>query len=235
MLLEQARRLQELAQLKRILQENLQQAKGFQGRQHLVEVELQQLQPIIEGYMLLRSHGVIFIEIAERAETAAKILAQVQEQFQADPTWILSTSFNPKPMQSNLQSMRNHLNRELQQSWKKHVEAKMVMIDGETLRLFEAIPAFAPTTSKVRQATLQLTKILYPKTEQELQSAEQLIHECNRSWETLHSDDVPTNVLDFLRSVAASGGAPLDAFTQEVASWLQAHGIKKLFRIQISV
>lgn len=62
---------------------------------------------------------------------------------------------------------------------------------------------------------------------------DELIERLTTAWNSLNSTEVPEEVLDFLKQVVTSNGAPMNLLTPTVQQWLDARGIDSSFRIRL--
>jgi hypothetical protein len=72
-----------------------------------------------------------------------------------------------------------------------------------------------------------------PRSTQDIAALEKKIAEIDRTWRNLEGDNVPVDVLAFLRD-AGTRGAMIDQLTENVREWLRAHQLWDRVRVQLT-
>jgi hypothetical protein len=120
-------------------------------------------------------------------------------------------------------------------AWSEFMAARGGFPADNVLNALEAIPAYAPQVQRIRQAAEAHRRLgERPPRAVDLAAAMAQVQAAARikddALSALKSDDVPEEVLTFLRKTGQSGAALVD-FTETVRTWLATRGLTGAFRI----
>lgn len=236
MLLEKSKQLIELSDKKIHIQENNRQREGFETRRNELKDMMNQIIPLITLFKLFQSRQLIdttlVYEIRNQVDQLLSDINLVKDNFNQDSQWILDNQkFKAKDLKRKLNSLINKINQILQILWENYKTNKLPSTNEEILRLLGEINAFKSTVERVNYLRRRIPKEL-PINEAEFQQIEETINELKQTWESLSSENVPENVIRFLRA-AASQGASLKLLTPDVQNWLDKHQITNSLRVRL--
>lgn len=236
MLLEKSKQLIELSDKKINIQENNRQREGFETRRNELKDMMNQIIPLINLFKLFQSRQLVDAslvnEIINQVDQLLSDINFVKDNFNQDSQWILDNQkFKAKDFKRNINSLMNKINQRLQILWESYKINKLPSTNEEILRLLGGINAFKSTVERVNYLRRQIPQEL-PTNEAEFQKIEETINNLKQTWESLSSENVPENVIRFLRA-AASQGASLKLLTPDVQSWLDEHQITNSLRIRL--
>lgn len=236
MLLEKSKQLIELSEKKIYIQENNRQKEGFETRRNELKDMMNQIIPLINLFKLFQSRQLInktlVYEITNQVDQLLSDINLVKDNFNQDHQWILDNQkFKAKDLKRKLNSLINKINQILQILWENYKINKLPSTNEEILRLLGGINAFKSTVERVNYLRRQIPQEL-PTNEAEFQKIEETINNLKQTWESLSSENVPENVIYFLRA-AASQGASLKLLTPDVQNWLDKHQITNSLRIRL--
>lgn len=236
MLLEKSKQLIELSDKKINIQENNRQREGFETRRNELKDMMNQIIPLINLFKLFQSRQLIdrtlVYEVRNQVDQLLSDINLVKDNFNQDSQWILDNQkFKAKDLKRKLNSLINKINQILQILWENYKVNKLPSTNEEILRLLGGINAFKSTVERVNYLRRQIPEKL-PTNEAEFQQIEETINNLKQTWESLSSENVPENVIYFLRA-AGSQGASLQLLTPDVQNWLDKHQITNSLRIRL--
>lgn len=121
------------------------------------------------------------------------------------------------------------------ESWRAYVAKRADFGSTEVLTALAAIAQFQPSVAKIRQcrSTIEALGNSVPSDPKATVSKlDVLVAEHERAWAELSAEDIPSSVVSFIRA-AASDGASLTSYSEEVKKWLDARNLTTAFRIRL--
>lgn len=139
----------------------------------------------------------------------------------------------PNVLKSNIESLKKTLEQELNKVWKNYLHEYMPSTNNEILVLLSKIETFKHTVQEIQILDRDIKEINYPKNDSDFDKYERKIEQLKLSWNSLSSDEVSPEVLDFLKA-AADQGAALSLWTPEVQDWIHRHNISDSLKIRLN-
>lgn len=233
MLLEKSKQLIELSQKRIALKNYADHLQGFQGRQEQITQAVAGILPLVEALKEFRKRGIANFDLNQKADTILSFLTTTEDNFWKNPEWILDNkNFKGNIFISSVESLKSTLKQHLCQAWRSYLTQHMPSTNNEMLDLLARVEAFKPTVQRIQSLDLKIQQVEFPSNSEEFESADKLIDQLKQTWNSLSSNEVPEDVLRFLR-VAANQGAPIDLLTPEVKDWLTRHRIAGSLRIRL--
>lgn len=162
------------------------------------------------------------------------LVRQVTQRFEQDPTSFVHGDLFAA-FRRELLALGESLRRSAASAWKRYADEHAPAAHADLFEIFRALPRYADATELIRRRSAQL-RLLRDKplpTAAEFNDFDQLASQLRQAWEELGSDDLPDEVLEFLRgTVAERGGAPLELATPTVLEWLRNRGMLTAFRVR---
>jgi len=236
MLAQQATELVELVSRTEQLKKTVNERQAFDSRRQNLQELVAAVRPHVHALEALRAHGVHTPTLGERVAPARRTIEAIREEFHADPRWVVDPSrFKYVPFQRTIEALAAEFEGHVRQAWAVFTRSRSRDIDVEVLRVLALVPAFRPTVTRIQKAQERVSRLqaTVPTGESDVGRFEDLMSEFDAAWAELGSDDVPREVLEFLRT-AGRDGAPLDLLTDEVRDWLAERGILQSLRVRIS-
>lgn len=231
MLIEKSKQLTELAQRKKDLQSFLNNLKTIQTRQSQINQAFTTIKPLLEAVVAFRDREIISMDLTKKIDVLLSFISNVENNYKENPDWILDNqNFQGNIFKSNIDSLRNTIESQLSQAWKKYLLKNKPSTNDEILSLLGKIEVFKQTVTEIRTVDNEIKKVIYPKNELDFKLYEAKIEQLKNSWNNLNSDEVPQSVLRFL-SDAANQEASLDLLNPEVQEWINKHNISNYFKI----
>jgi hypothetical protein len=235
MLLEKSQKLIELSQQKIKTKQYLDNKEGFKARNQQITQLLEQVNELVESLRLFRQHGLIAIDSDPNIKNVLQTLESVISNYQQNPEWILDNkNFDKTKLQSNINKITHKLKQQLLQSWQNYLRRKLSTPNQELLNVLDKIEDFKPNIAQIRRLELQINSEKLPKYQEQLNHINNLIEQLNKTWDTLNADNVPEEVLSFLKAAGNDRGAPLNLLTPTVRTWINEHQLSHTLRIRIS-
>lgn len=233
MIRDKSQQLIELSQKKIALKKYATNLQGFQSRQEQIMQSVAEISPLVGAVKAFREKGIADFDLTHKADGLLGIIADTEANFQKNPEWILDNkSFKGNIFKSNVEGLKTALREQLSRTWKNYLFQHMPSTNNEMLSILAGVEAFKQTIQRIQRLDLQIQQAEFPKSSEEFESADRLIDQLKQTWNSLSSNEVPEDVLRFLRA-AANQGAPIDLLTPEVKDWLTRHRIAGSLRIRL--
>ncbi|MBZ9803379.1 hypothetical protein [Mesorhizobium sp. ES1-6] len=120
-------------------------------------------------------------------------------------------------------------------AWKAYVAKRADFGPNDVLSALAEVPQFRPSVDKILHCRTNITALgnsLPTDPQATVVRLDTLIAEHDTAWATISAEDIPRSVISFIRA-AASDGAPLTAYTDEVQTWLESRHLINSFRIRL--
>ena len=230
-----------LIQEKRKLRENVDQTTAFQSRKQEFDDQVRRLRSLVNTLMALHSKKIIHLnELPEEVKRSVKVFQQqiqeIQTNFTRNPSWLIDPrGYQYKPLQKCFESLIENLKFLIQTEWNEYAKVNAPKINHELLSVLGKIPKLDSDIRKIRTQDAKITRLKNQTTItiEEIEEFETLVKSVNGTWHNLTSDEIPEEVIQFLRAITTDG-SPLDLLTETVRAWLIKSGITESFRIVIS-
>jgi hypothetical protein len=168
------------------------------------------------------------------ADRMLLLVRQAAQRFEQDPTsFVHGDHFSA--FRREFLALAESLRRSAANGWKRYADEHAPAARADLFEIFRALPRYADATESIRRRSVQL-RLLRDKplpTAEEFNDFNQLVSQLRQTWEELESDDLPDQVVNFLRAaVADRSGAPLELMTPTVLEWLRNRGMLTAFRVR---
>ncbi len=234
MLIEKSEELIKLSQRKKLLQKDVANLQTIQTRQQQIMELVAAIQPLMETLKAFREKDIINIDLTQKADDILNIIINIEDNFRNNSDWILDNkNFNGNILKSNIEKLKTTLEKQFAESWESYRNEQMPSTNNEILNLLSRVEAFKQIVLQIRIIDREIREVIYPKNGSEFAIYEGKIQQLQYYWNTLSSDEVPEDVLHFLRA-AANQGASLNLLTPGVENWINQHGISDSLKIRLT-
>lgn len=184
----------------------------------------------------LTNAGVdVSFEPSDGAAYAAKAKA-LRAALQTNPAVINEPPFNLKyEFADRLTGIAKAADQAMREAWKGYVAKRAAFGSEDVLTALTAVPQFHASVAKIRRCRTEISALgndLPTDPNAAVARIDALEEEHDAAWSVLSADDIPPSVVGFIRA-AAGQGAPLEALTDEVTSWLAGRALLAAFRIRL--
>lgn len=124
-------------------------------------------------------------------------------------------------------------NQAMMDAWKTYVAKRSDFGSDDVLSALAAVPQFRKSVARIRQCRSDIATIgssMPSDPQMAVGKVDALVAAHNAAWAELSAEDIPKSVLSFVRA-AASEGAALATYTNEVRTWLESRNLLTAFRI----
>ena len=177
----------------------------------------------------------VSFEPSEGAAYAAKAKA-LRAALQADPAAINNPPFDLKyEFADRLTGIATAADQAMREAWTGYVAKRAAFGSEDVLTALAAVPQFRASVAKIRRSRTEISALgngLPTDPNAAVARIGALVEEHDAAWSELSADDIPPSVISFIRT-AAGQGAPLEALTAEVKTWLAGRGLLAAFRIRL--
>jgi len=233
MLLEKTQELVELSKRKQDLQIFLDSRKIIQDRKKKIDQSVANILPMVETFKTFRQRGIVGIDVTKKIDHILSLILSIEQKLTENHEWIFepeNTELNN--LKSHVETLKTTLEQQLSKVWKSYRDQQMPSTNSEILNLLAKVEAFRPTVLQIQIIDREIKNVTYPKNNAEFATYEHKIEQLKLHWNSLSSDEVPADVLNFLRA-AANQGAPLNLWTPEVKDWINQHSIADSLKIRL--
>jgi metal-dependent amidase/aminoacylase/carboxypeptidase family protein len=232
MLLDDCQQLSTLAKSVTDLRSNVDELNNFKTRQAEIEQIVRELKPLAEALQAFKEKGIYGFTLLQEVENFLAQVIEVEKQFKTEHKWLLGAK-KIKPLEDKSKSLRETIEKQLRQQWITYRNSHVPAISNDFLSVLAKIPTFSQTVTAVRSLSSQIQVIDYPKDRDQFDKVEKAISKLTTAWSSVNSDEVPPEVLKFLKEAATINGAPMHLLNPTVQKWLDDKGIGSSFRIRL--
>lgn len=218
------------------LRETVEERQAFVARNQDLQDLVSKIRPHVDALVAFRSKGVATPNMNERIASVVLEIDTIRDRFNSDPGWIVDNArFKYSPFQKMVERLAEEFDAHVRQCWTDFTNSRSRDVDRDVLTVLALVPSFQSAVSRIRKAQEKLlrAKSWVPTGESDIRKFEMLLSELNGAWAELGSDEVPSEVLEFLRT-AGQDGAPIDLLTDVVRNWLGERGILRSLKVRIS-
>ena len=118
-------------------------------------------------------------------------------------------------------------------AWKEFATNNLPSVNESTLSLLNKVPGVEPKVSALHKA-IDRAKIRVerlPESGEDIEAFNSSVAQVQQLWSSFGTDQIPADVLTFLR-MATNSGAPLDTLTVSVRAWLEEHSLVEGFSVR---
>jgi len=187
----------------------------------------------LDTLILFRNNGIDVTGLPqEEAHRLNEILTSLQKNYHNDPSF-LSKDKTLRDILRSMSTFQYNIRSALGLAWARYTQKHIKYLNDDLLNVLAAVPQFKNAVDSIRvlQGQLRILSDKLPDTEC-FQDFQNMTLKLNQLWKSLKADDLPTEVIGFLRSVGEDG-APLDSLTEEVRQWLRNRHIEESFHVVI--
>jgi hypothetical protein len=236
MLIDDCRRLMGRIAEKERLRRHLEQLSKFEGvRTQLQQRAVARVVPLVSSWVAMREAG---IDTVPHDAAARPLLAEVGTllaSFRADPEAALDPrQLRPRAFFDAVEGVAARLETALRGAWQQHTAAQAVTTNRELLDVLERLPRFRSAIQRIRALVdrVRQAQAVLPAGAAQITSFHQLVADTQAAWQEIGGDQMPPEVLVFLRGAVGPTGARLDQLTETVRAWLAEHRLAGAFSIR---
>ncbi|QDV37413.1 hypothetical protein [Tautonia plasticadhaerens] len=234
MIVDECRRLSERIAEKRRLRIHVEQLNRFQRARDLLAGHVSRLAPLVNVCRTLRAAGVGEIRL-DSAEECRAAIAELHAKYREGADSILDErTLGMNGVLRRIVALADALEAELRERWASYTAARIPSTNREVLDVLAA--AFPREVGRIRLLAEQCERArqALPMTTEDFEAFTNVAKSLRRSWDELGGGELPSSVLDFLRSAASLRGASIELLTDEVRGWLHDHGILNSFSVRLT-
>lgn len=123
----------------------------------------------------------------------------------------------------------------MSEAWKVFVAERAAFGSSDVLNALAAVPQFGSSVTKIRRCRADIEELanrLPSNPQATVTRLSELVATHDAAWSQLSADDIPANVITFIRA-AANDGASLTAYSGEVQAWIEIKDLLGAFRIRL--
>jgi hypothetical protein len=236
MLLERARDLTaKIAQYQK-LKGAADESEQFHTRADQFARAAERIARVRQGLEKLSTAGVdVSFEPSDGAAYAVKAKT-LRAALQANPAAINDPPFDLKhEFVDRLAGIATAADEAMREAWTAYVAKRAPFGSDDVLSALAVVPQFRASVAKIRRCRVDISALgngLPADPGAAVARMDALLKEHDTAWAELSADDIPANVVDFIRA-AAGAGAPLKGFTADVQAWLAERDLLTAFRIRL--
>lgn len=212
------------------------EARQYETRANQVQGAAQAVVDLHKKIAALREAGVsvAFVPVdGASLEERARIF---REGLAKDPTIVQEPPFDLKnQFIDRLNGLAQGADRAMLAAWQAFVDERVTPYSDDILNALYAVPQFRPSVERMRAIGAQLNamrNVIPSDVVGANQRLTQLGGVLSAAWAEITTDDIPQDVIRFLRACSGAG-APLSSLTESVHSWFKDKNLLGVFRVRI--
>lgn len=228
-----AKSLIQLIDKKRTLRKEKDNIQVYKTRKDQLEIEVVKVMSLFQKVALMWKHNICENRFEEDIRSLCGLVIALQKDSKEKPDWIKKQGVLT-PLSSKVEAISTRIEVELKLEWREYVEQGLPSINQELLNILERIPSFKNKVRSIKNLSKEIMQYKEKMATDEsellavLKKKEQFLIE----WNSLGADDVPEDVLAFIR-LSATQGADLNLLTPDILYWLQKNKIRSFFKIRL--
>lgn len=234
-MLSRAAQLQTSVEELGVLQGLRDQAQALRSRANQFAETHSRIQAAIGYCRILEDNGIAKTFNAGTANALAAYALDLKTRVESDPAVILSPDLDigPKFIQP-LKLLTDRLLKDAENQWSEWLEAQMPQIGSALLEILGRISDFKNAIAVVRAKQQQLGTIArtLPANPQDIATARAHAEELTVAWRELNAENLPQEILEFLRDAGTHQGASLSKLTPAVRAYLEQHQLENSFTVR---
>ncbi len=185
------------------------------------------------GAELLKSHRLHFETVRPLAENTLHIISKLKDMA-ATPGTLGGKESTPQFSalgKSGVLALQQ-IEGTLLVCWQDHVDERTGKHDIAVLADWEHVPDFRSVARSIRVTETKLLELRssLPSHEDTFSRLQQLGEELKEAWKKL--ENVPANIMKFLRQASGAEGAPLALLDDEVLEWIRERKLESSFKVR---
>lgn len=180
--------------------------------------------------------GVDVPFLPKDAEGLAAKAQVLRDALSASPAALTDPPFDLKyEFVDRLHGLADGADKSMAEAWRRYVGRHGALGQEDVLDTLSVLPQFRTGITRIRRCRAEVAALgNAPLSDPKAAVARlvDLMAEHRTAWAELTADDIPREVLAFIRACAGDG-APVSALTDEVRSWLGSRNLIGAFRIKI--
>ena len=160
---------------------------------------------------------------------------ELKTRVESDPAVILSPDLDigPRFIQP-LKLLMDRLQKDAENQWSEWLEGQIPQIGSALLEILGRISDFRTPIAEVRTKQQHLGSIAktLPSDQQDIATARTLAEEFTIAWRELNAENLPQEILEFLRDAGTHQGASLSKLTPAVLAYLVEHRLQNSFTVR---
>ncbi|WP_144553398.1 hypothetical protein [Bacillus sp. X1(2014)] len=208
--------------------------QAFNSRKNLLTGLSTKLAKIFQTYQVLKEKGIQTADFNGQLADAARKLQEVNQKYLEDPSWIKDQNALDQ-LSRKIDKLTNDMTGNFLDVWIAYINKQVPALNTEILLILGKISSFRVTTSEINRIyeSIQTEIRVLPTTTQDIANIETKCKNLVAKWNHLGADDVPQEVLTFLRGTGTHRGATLSMLTVEVIGWLKQHKLDPFISIKM--
>lgn len=211
------------------------QAQALRSRANQFAEAHDRVQAVIKHCRILTDNGIAKTFNASAGNALAAYALDLKTRVESDPAVILSPDLDIGPkFLAPLKLLTDRLRKEAEDQWSEWLDAQTPQIGSPLLEILGRIPNFKNPIAAVRTKRQQLTTIAetLPVDQQHIAAARALAQELTVAWRELNAENLPQEILEFLRDAGTHQGASLSKLTPAVLAYLAQYRLENSFTVR---
>ncbi|MGG3471331.1 hypothetical protein ABES02_28155 [Neobacillus pocheonensis] len=209
--------------------------QSFNSRKNQLAGLSTKLAKVFQTYNVLKEKGIQTGDFNGQLADAARKLKEVNQKYLDDPSWIKDQNALDQ-LSRKIDKLTNDMSGNFLEVWKGYINKQVPALNTEILSILGKISSFRVTTSEINRIfkSIQQEIGVLPTSAQDILKMETKCKLLIDKWNHLGADDVPHEVLTFLRGTGTPSGASLSMLTEEVVKWLEQHRLDSFISIRMN-
>ncbi len=208
-------------------------ATAYQDRCEKLVALADRLALAFNTYQLLATSGIeSFDANLSYMQDVKTYVEQMREQFRKQTNWGTESHVLTE-LQRKAQHLIDSLNKQAFMAWSRYIDNNRPPIQMNLLSTLQNIHGFKENASQIVKLieNMEQLKNDLPKSQATIESVQIISRLIMQAWTTIGAEDIPEEVLIFLKQAASPGGVTLEAFNESIREWLVQHRLTAHFSI----
>lgn len=204
--------------------------KFLQRNDELKAISIE-LKRVLDIVLLFRNVG-LQIDIEERFNSFINSFNEMKLNWENDKNSLLAQ--NTFTTRNNISSIYNQTYQDLYNKWQNFIDDKKTNVNFEQLNILVKIPELETKVLELRKCLekISILKESFPSKEDDFELVISISNEMSEIWGQLSSENIPDEVLNFLKQAGSQEGIKLSEINSRIIFWLTEHNLTQLCQVR---
>jgi hypothetical protein len=209
--------------------------QAFNSRKNQLIGLSTKLAKVFQTYKVLKEKGIQTEDFKGQLADVMRKLQEVNQKYIDDPSWIKDQN-SLDQLSRKIDKLTIDMTGNFLDVWKEYINQQVPALNTEILSILGKISSFSVTTNEINRIyqNIQTQIRVLPTSTRDVVNMETKCKTLVAKWNQLGADDVPQEVLTFLRGTGTLRGATLSMLTVEVIAWLKQHRLDPYISIKMN-
>ena len=207
--------------------------KAFETRRDQLKEPVEHLLILLDIFEVLMNHSLQVDLDSEELKNLKGQLINIHNSYKENPENLIAENKAASyKFWTPLKKLPERISEKLSEEWKAYIKKKRSVVNEDILDVFYKMPGFKKQVQTIRKIFEEMDRLCasLPNNEAVFGRIEKLSNNLVKSWKDLKGDEIPNDVLEFIKQ-ATSEGVALTNLTPNISKWLTKQDLKGIFQI----